>query len=110
MKIDKSNINKNFVNIQLNDNNLKEYDYMIIKYENNNEIIKLFGSKFIENNIEKAYINIENNYYKLKEYHNFYTNEKDVEIKLIFIENEIDMSYMFNNINYLKEINGRNQQ
>ena len=59
---------------------------MIIKYNNNKEKIKLFGNKFIDNNIEKAYIEIEENVYELKEYHNFMTNKKEVEIKLIILQ------------------------
>ena len=76
--------------------------YLIAKYkpdENNEKRLKILGRNFIKKNKDKAKIIYKNKIYELKEYfedidENY--NHKDlIKLKIIFIHNIIDMSYMF---------------
>ena len=76
--------------------------YLIAKYkpdENNDEKVKILDRYFIKKNKDKAKIIYKNKIYELKEYFedidtNY--NHKDlIKIKIIFIHNIINMSYMF---------------
>ena len=93
-------------NNDLNKIDIEGKDSMNIIYKNENEKIKLFGNKFIINNQEKVYIKIDNNISKIKEYLNYNNKMDEVKIEIIFLENEIDMSYMFNNCVNLKSVFG----
>ena len=71
----------------------------IFGYNNNNNSIRIFGKKFIENNIQKCKIIYNDKIYELSEYFddiNLHYNNKD-EFKFILkgINNITDMSYMF---------------
>ena len=76
--------------------------YLIAIYkpdENNDKKVKILGRNFIKKNKDKAKILYKNKIYELKEYfedidENY--NHKDlIKLKIIFIHNIIDMSYMF---------------
>ena len=85
---------------------IEEKDTMIAIYKNERDAIKLFGSKFVEKNKDKIYLKIGTNISTLNEYYKFNTNEEEVKIELIILENEIDMSLMFNNCINLKTVYG----
>ena len=110
-KMSKKYINNNVIkeNNELNNSIYKKgKDTMTIIYKNNNQKIKLFGSKFIENNFSKVYIEIDKKYYKIMEYFQFYNNQEEVKIFLYILEKEktIDLSFMFSNCVNLKSIYG----
>ena len=76
--------------------------YLIAKYKpdkDNDEKLKILDEDFIKKNKDKAKIIYKNKIYELKEYFedidtNY--NHKDlIKIKIIFIHNIINMSYMF---------------
>ena len=86
----------------------KESYYIIAKYktnENTKEKTKILGEKFIKRNKNKCKIIYKNKIYELKEYIediDIYNHTKDlIKLKLIFVHEIIDMSYMFYNCNYL---------
>jgi len=85
-KYNQNNENNNEINIIYNN----------IRNENS---IHIFGKKFVENNKDKCKIEFENKEYELKEYFNIkdYTNNKlnKIEMKLKYIKNITNMSYMF---------------
>ena len=97
----------------------KENYYLIVTYipdENNKEKMKILDKKFIKNNKIKCIIVYKNKIYELKEYFgdidkNY--NYKDlIKLKIIFIHNVIDMSYMFFEcgcLNSLSDNNGINK-
>ena len=69
--------------------------------EKNDKRVKILDRNFIKKNKDKAKILYKNKIYELKEYfedidENY--NQKDlIKLKIIFIHNIIDMSYMFYN-------------
>ena len=73
--------------------------------ENNEEKVRIFGGKFINNNKDKCKIIFNNKKYELKEYFedidNNYNHKDLIIFKLIFIHNIINMSYMFAGCNSL---------
>ena len=98
-------INKEIKNeISYNNNN-----EMIIQYKINKKInkIRIFGDEFISKNINNCKIIYDNKYYELKELFDIKSikDSKDIiEIKLIKINNIIDMSNMFKDCSSLLNI------
>ena len=76
--------------------------YFIVKYkpnENKEENIKILDEDFIKKNRNKCKIVYKNKIYELKKYFEDidknYNHKNLIKFKLIFINNIIDMSYMF---------------
>ena len=79
-------------------------NYIIANYksnENNEKKVKILGKKFIEKNKSRCKIIYKNRIYELKEFiediDKNYNHKDIIKLKLIFIHNIIDMSYMFIN-------------
>ena len=83
-------------------------DIITIIYKNNNNGIKLFGGKFVENNLSKVCLEIDNKPCKLMVHYKFNSNSEEVKIKLYISEKEqtINMNSMFSNCVNLKSIYG----
>ena len=112
IKNNEANTVENKIEIE-NDNELKNFcaegkDMLTIVYKNDNNPIKLFGGKFIENIFSNACMEIENKLYKFMEYYKFKSDTEEVKIKVYFPEKiqRINMSYMFSNCANLKSIYG----
>ena len=77
---------------------LSEINIIYEIYENNiqNNIINIFGEKFIKNNRKNCKMIINNKEYKIKEKLNITNDNNILKIKIKGIENIIDMSDMFN--------------
>ena len=98
----------------LNDNIKNKYRKLIDIIENkknemtliykNNEKVKLFGKKSIENNKNNCFFLINNNIYELMEYYNLDKNKQIIKIKLIENNKIINMNFMFNNCSSLLSI------
>ena len=77
-----------------------EYNFILddVK-EYSEDILRLFGKKFVKKNKNKCRIIYENKKYRLKEYleeiDNNYKNKNIIKLKLYEINNISDMSYMF---------------
>ena len=95
-------------NNELNNICKKGKDMMTIVYKNDNNRIKLFGSKFIVNNFSNVCLEIDNKLFELTESYIFNSNKEEVEIKLYISEKveSIDMNSMFSNCVNLKSIYG----
>jgi len=86
---------------------MKEFNpchfYLVDKKEYKKHTLRLFGKNFIINNRNKCKINYKNKKYRLKEYfeeleekYYFFQNYSGlIKLGIIFMENYIDMSYMF---------------
>ena len=81
--------------------NIKEISIIYKKYENENDI-KIFGNKFVENNKNKCKFIYKEKEYELQEY--FEIKENELEIKLNGIDKITDMSYMFHNCYSLESL------
>ena len=78
---------------------------IVYNIKKNDNFIKLFGEKFVNNNIDKCKIIINNKEYKICE--NFYLKNNNVNklnVKLKGIKNITDMSYMFHGCKSLIEL------
>jgi len=95
----KIKINKNHENIEYNNEINIIYNINSEDEDEKEDGIHIFGEKFVENNKDKCKIVFKNKEYELMEY--FYINDynnnklKKLQIKLKYINNIIDMSYMF---------------
>ena len=113
IKLDIKTLNKKFNFLMDSENKykfnyLKEFyntlrDELILTYNiNNNEKIRLFGEKFVENNKSECYLIINNKKKDLCEFYNINIDNKDnidtnKELVIKYIENKKlnDLSYMF---------------
>ena len=79
---------------------------MIYEINENSQLIRIFGDKFVENNKNICKLLINKKIENLKTYINREEiNNKDIfEIKLRGIKNVTNMSYMFYNCSSLKEL------
>ena len=78
---------------------------LIYKVERDEEYIKLFGTKFVENNKNNFYMIINGEQIELSEYVQLNKNEyKILEVDLIEIEPITNMSYMFSECKSLKSL------
>ena len=118
-------INEKDINIQFN-NIMNIYNLMAIKSQNNiikketkkeilirysiekeDKKIKIFGERFVENNKDKCKYKYENKEYELTkkfDLTNYNKSNEILEIKLIGINNIIDMSYLFDKCESLIEV------
>ena len=101
------NINKilYFYNEMEEKNIETEITYEFLLVSDNDEKIKIFGDKFIDNNLYKCKIIYDDNEYDLN--NDFYPNfnySNDFQIKIKGINNIINMSYMFENCTNIKSI------
>jgi len=78
---------------------------IIYDIQRDEENIKIFGNKFVENNVNKCKIIIDNKEIKITEdyYVKGYNNKKLI-IKLKGINNITDMSYMFSGCSSLSSL------
>ena len=90
---------------------IKEKYLLILKYkpnEKNEEKMKILDSRFIIKNINNCKIIYKNKKYELKEYFEDidinYSHKDLIKIKMIFMRDNIDMSYMFYNCKSLISI------
>ena len=87
--------------------NYKNEVTVIYKINKNENEIRLFGQKFIENNKCKCYIIINNKNKELIEFYKLSEKEKKIEniiIKVIFKDIITNMSYMFSNCSNLSSL------
>ena len=94
-----NNINNNII-IDININKIidinNDDNIIIYKIDENKDEIKIFGKTFVENNKNKIKLEIEGKEYKLMEYYKIEKiNKKNLEVKIIRIENITDISDMF---------------
>ena len=77
--------------------------YKINKNVTNNKTIKLFGENFVENNKNNCYLKINNEFNKICVYYNIEhkRNEDTLEIELIESTKIYNLSYMFSKCNSL---------
>ena len=90
-----------------NTNINEDLNEIIIKYNinKNDEKIKIFGEKFVENNKDKCNIIYKEKKYELSEYFDIQdNNDKTLEIKLIVIKNITDMEQMFHKCSSLSPL------
>ena len=95
----------------------KEKYYFIAKYNSNEkykEKVKILDKEFIKNNKDKCKIIYKNKKYELKEYFEDidinYNIKYPIKIKIIFIHNFIDMSYMFYKCDTLISLSDNNNK
>ena len=78
---------------------------IIYKIEDNDDEVKIFGSEFVKNNKNNCQIIYEDKEFELNEYFNIPKNIKDeLKIKLIGINDIINLSYMFYNCSSLSNL------
>ena len=88
-----------------NDGKIILFKIIYLPEENNQERVKIFDKIFINNNKYKCKIIYNNRKFELKEYFedidNNYNHKDLIKFKLIFIQNLINMSFMFYDCNSL---------
>ena len=89
---------------------IKEFEIIYRVDESNEDKVRIFGKKFIENNKDKCKIKYNNEIYELKEYFNDidnnYNNKDMIKFKVEIFDEISDLSYMFHVCKSLTTLSG----